>query len=218
MGLSSESARARIGVFGGTFDPIHIGHLAIIRWARAELRLDRVRVVPTGESWQKAGTKASAAQRIEMLRLALSGDFYAEIDDREVRRSGPSYTVDTLASLRDELGSEVALVLILGSDQLHNLASWHHFDKLLGLAHIAVTQREDVRLINFPSAVEKLLTEHGRDSLPDAAAGSIVFFRMPMVPVSATVLRRNIAADQAPVELLPAAVLEYINQQQLYRT
>ncbi len=216
--MTAPATRLRIGVFGGTFDPIHIGHLTIVRWAHAELRLDVVRVVPTGESWQKAQAGASADQRLAMLQLALVSDTFAQIDDRELRRGGPSYSVDTLESLRHELGNEAALVLIMGSDQLHNLASWHRFEAILGLAHIAVTQREDVRLSQFPNAVEQLLAAHGSDRLPDTAAGSIVFFRMPMMPVSATVLRRQIAAHQPPVELLPGAVLDYINQHKLYRS
>lgn len=219
MGLTpTPGTIPRIGIFGGTFDPIHIGHLAIVRWAQAELRLSSVRVIPTGQSWQKARAGANAQQRVEMLKLALAGDPFAEIDEREVRRSGPSYTVETLESLRSELGTELAMVLILGSDQLHNLASWHRYDEILQLAHIGVTQREDVRLSNFPPAVEALLKAHGSDSLPNRAAGTIVFFRMPMVPVSATVLRQQIGAGQSPVELVPGAVLDYINQHKIYRT
>lgn len=210
-------SRGRIGVFGGTFDPIHIGHLAIVRWARAELALDQVKVIPTGQSWQKVRAGASAADRLAMLRLALAGEPFAQLDEREVQRGGPSYTVDTLESLRRDLGDQVALVLIIGSDQLHNLASWHRYSELLRLAHLAVTQREDVRLSNFPAPIETLLDRHGADHLPDCAAGAIVFFRMPMVPVSATVLRQQLAHGADVTELVPGPVLDYIRAQRLYQ-
>ena len=209
--------RARIGVFGGTFDPIHVGHLALVRWARDSLHLDRVLLVPTGRSWQKQHAASTAAQRLDMVRLAVANDPSLSVDDREVCRDGPSYTVDTLTQLRAELGPQPAIVLLLGSDQLHNLASWHRHQDLLGLAHIGVTQRERVELRNFPPAVEDLLLRHGADALPDAPAGKIVFFRMPPVPVSGTALRARLAAGERPAELVPAPVLDYIDQQHLYR-
>lgn len=215
--MTSQARRRRVGIFGGTFDPVHAGHLTLLQWAHDELQLDQVRVIPTGQSWQKSPSAASPAQRLDMLRLALQTVPFALTDDREVRRSGPSYTVDTLAEVRAQVGPEVSLILLLGSDQLHNLASWHRYQDLLGLAHLAVTQREDVRLSAFPAAVEELLSERGSDHLGDAPSGSIVFFRMPMVPVSATVLRRQLAQGQDVAALVPAAVLAYIHNHGLYR-
>lgn len=206
----------RVGIFGGTFDPVHVGHLALLRWARAELKLDQVRVIPTGRSWQKEAAGASAQQRLQMLQLAMAGEPGVVVDDREARIDGPSYTVDTLSSLRAELGAQRALVLILGSDQLHNLASWNRYRELLSLAHIAVTQRESVRLSDFPAPVEELLQKHGAQALPDAPFGTIVFFRMPVVPVSATVLRSQLAEGQRPRELVPPAVLDYIERHRIY--
>jgi nicotinate-nucleotide adenylyltransferase len=209
-------ARRRIGILGGTFDPIHVGHLALARAARAALTLDEVRFVPTGASWQKGGVVADPGQRLEMVRLAVADDAGFCADARETRRSGPSYTVDTLAELRSELGPGPALVLLLGSDQLHNLPTWHRWRELVSLAHIACTQRERVGLQDLPQEVENLLREHGRQAIPDAASGSVVLFSMPPVPVSATALRAQLARGERPAGLLPPAVLEYIESRKLY--
>ncbi|HPU54075.1 MAG TPA: nicotinate-nicotinamide nucleotide adenylyltransferase, partial [Burkholderiaceae bacterium] len=137
-------------------------------------------------------------------------------DSREVERSGPTYTVDTLAGLRGELGPEVALILILGSDQLRNLATWHRWRELLQHAHLACTQREQVSLADLPEPVEQLVSSHGAQALPDAPSGSIVFFSMPPVPVSATALRLALSRGERPVELVPPGVLDYIEAANLY--
>ncbi len=206
-------------MLGGTFDPIHIGHLALARAACEALHLNEMRLIPTGRSWQKGSATAGNAERLEMAHLAIRDTPGWSVEDRELRRAGPTYTVDTLRELRGETGPESALVLVLGSDQLHNLATWHCYRELLAFAHIAATQRGMRRLADFEPEVEALLAAHGRDALPDdEAAGSIVFFRMPPVPVSATALRAAFARGERPVELLPAAVLDYIEHHHLYQT
>lgn len=214
--LTRAEARP-VGVLGGTFDPVHVGHLALARSAMVALQLGSVRFIPTGRSWQKDAAGATAAQRIDMLRLAVATEPHWIVDERETRRSGPSYTVDTLADLRAELGADVPLVMLLGSDQLHNLATWHRYDELLSLAHIAATVRGARPLQDFEPRVEALLQAHGRDALPQTAAGSIVFFRMPPVPVSSTALRQALARGDRPAELLPPRVLDYIEQHHLYQ-
>ncbi|HMN65535.1 MAG TPA: nicotinate-nucleotide adenylyltransferase [Burkholderiaceae bacterium] len=211
------AARRRIGLLGGTFDPIHVGHLALARAAREALRLDEVRFIPTGQSWQKSGSGVDAAARLQMVRLAVGPTPGFVVDDREVRRAGASYTIDTLIELRAELGPGPALVLVLGSDQLRNLATWHRYRELLDHAHIAATQRGTHPLATLDAPVEALLAAHGRDALPDAPAGAIVYFRMAPVPVSATALRERLARGERPAELLPPAVLDYIERHRLYR-
>lgn len=208
--------RRRVGLLGGTFDPVHVGHLALARAACVALSIDELRLVPTGVSWQK-DSSSPAADRVAMLRLAIAGEPDWRVDTREVERDGPSYTIDTLVSLRAELGPDCALIMIIGSDQLRNLASWHRWRELLDLCHIAATRRERVTLDELPAPVEALVEAHGADALPDAPAGGIVFFRMPAVPVSSTTLRGQLAAGETPAELLPAGVLEYIRSRRLYR-
>jgi nicotinate-nucleotide adenylyltransferase len=214
------AGRRRIGIVGGTFDPPHVGHLALARAARDAWALDEVRLMPTGRSWQKAGAGASAAQRLDMVRLALAGVAPAErlvVDDREVRRDGPTYTVDTLRELRAELGDEPMLVLVLGSDQLRNLHTWHRWRELFDLAHVVATQRERVPLDALPPELEAELAARGGDALPDAPAGAIAFFRMPPVAVSATALRAQLGRGERPAGLSPPAVLDYIETNGLYR-
>lgn len=212
-----HSVRPRIGLLGGTFNPIHVGHLALARAARVALQLDAVRLIPTGQPWQKGLGITPATHRLAMTQLAARAEPWLSVDNREVLRSGLTYTVDTLAELRAQEGGAAALILLLGSDQLRNLATWYRYERLLELAHIAVTQRGLFSLTDLPSAVEALMQRHGRDALPDEPCGSIVFFRMPAVPVSATVLRQQLAAGERPLELLPDGVLDYIDRHGLYR-
>ena len=216
----SSDRRRRVGILGGTFDPPHVGHLALARSARDAMQLDEVRLMPTGHSWQKSAAGASALQRLEMVRIALRDVGPAEglrADDREVVRGGQTYTVDTLEALRKELGPDVMLVLIVGSDQLRNLATWRNWQRLFDLAHIAATQRERITLEDLPPEVEAEVASRGRDALPDAPAGSVVFFRMSAVAVSATGLRAQLAAGERPDALSPPAVLDYIQSHRLYR-
>lgn len=220
-------ARRRVGVLGGSFNPVHVGHLAIGRAAAEALGLDQLIVIPTGTSWQKAGTRhaqVAASHRLAMARIAVEslgrqreGACQWSVDDIETRRTGPSYTIDTLQALRDRLGPSPALILILGSDQLRNLETWHRWRDLLDRAHLAATQRERVPLSGLPEAVDRLVDEHGCQALPDAPCGSIVFFQMPPVAVSATALREQLARGEYPEELLPPGVSGYIRRHRLYQ-
>lgn len=210
-------ARRRIGLLGGSFDPVHVGHLALARAAQSALRLDEVRFVPAGEAWQKGGAVASATARVAMLRAALAGHAHWSIDECEVRRPGPSYTIDTLRELRAALGPDPALVLLLGGDQFRNLGTWRAFTELPQWCHIAVTQRGPGALGSAPAPLATLLAQRGSDALTDAPAGSIVFFTMPPVAVSSSGIRAQIARGERPPELLPPGVLDYIERNSLYR-
>lgn len=221
--MAASPARPRIGLLGGSFDPIHVGHLALGRAAAVGLPLDEVRLIPTGQSWQKGADQTAAAERLAMVRLAAAAGPIAgqdgprwTVDDIEVRRDGPSYTIETLIELRQELGPEPMLVLLLGSDQLRNLATWERWRDLLDHAHIAVTRREQVALSDLPPEIETWFAEHGADSLGDRPAGRVVTFRMPAVAVSASGIRRQLHRGEDPGELLPPGVLDYIRRHRLY--
>lgn len=193
----------RIGVYGGSFDPAHLGHLALARVARDTLRLDEVRVVPAGQPWQKADRlQADATQREAMLRLLLGDEPGLVIDTRELRRSGDSYTVDTLRELAAEWPSAV-FYLVIGADQFARLDSWHQADELPRLAHVAVAART------------------GQQPRPPEAWARrpLAWTRLPLprIDISSTDVRR-LAAAGAPVSpLVGEAVAGYIAQHQLYR-
>ncbi|MEZ5729881.1 MAG: nicotinate-nucleotide adenylyltransferase [Burkholderiaceae bacterium] len=211
------SRRVRVGVFGGTFDPIHVGHLALARAAQESFGFDRLLLIPTGRSWQTEAAGASAEQRCDRVRIAIAGDPAMRLDAREANRDGPTYTIETLVELRAELGGSAAIVLLMGSDQLSKLSTWHRWDELLDYCHIAATQRERVPLLGHDEATRSLIETRGRECLDDAPCGSIVRFRMPAVPVSSTILRRHLAQRGPVGELLPAGVIEYIERHGLYR-
>ena len=159
-----------------------------------------------------------------MLRLAIASlpasteASHWKIDEQEVNRNGPSYTIDTLKALREHYGPDDALILVLGSDQFRNLNTWHDWQHLLDYAHLAVTQRERIPLSDLPPDIEKLLAARGTGSLPDTPAGNIMFFRMPPVPLSSTQLRKQLAAGQPVSGLLPMGVEAYIRRHGLYGT
>ncbi|MDO5101940.1 MAG: nicotinate (nicotinamide) nucleotide adenylyltransferase [Lautropia sp.] len=212
----------RIGILGGSFDPVHVGHLALGQAAISALKLDELVLIPAGNPWQKAGQQADGAHRLAMLRLAVAAlpantqTASWVVDDEEIRRQGPSYTLDTLITLRKRYGPQVPLMLIIGSDQFRRLDSWYQWEMLFDYAHIAVTQRERVPLTDLPPPIEAILNERGTGALPNTPSGQIIFFRMPAVPVSSTMLRQHLQEGQPVNSLLPMGVEAYIHRHGLY--
>ena len=193
----------RVGVFGGSFDPPHLAHRALARIARDTLALDELRWLPAGMPWQKAARElAGAADREAMVALLIAGEAGFMLDPRELRRSGPSYTVDTLRALATEQpGSE--LFLVIGADQFSSLATWHEAANLPRLATLAVAARE------------------GQSVRPPARwPGPAPAWRelpLPRHDISATEVRRRVAAGEAVSPLVGDAVARYIDQRHLYR-
>lgn len=209
------------GILGGTFDPVHLGHLALAEAALAGLPLGEVLWLPSGSPGHRAPPVASARDRLAMLRLATAGNARYRIDDGELARSEPTYTVHTLTRLRAQLGGTQPLALLLGSDSFLSLPTWLRWRELFDLAHIAVASRPG-ELPQGGGPTPELSAEIARRSarpeqLTASAAGRIVRFDMPPMDISASEVRARLAAGQDTRRLLPAAVLAYIEAQNLYR-
>jgi nicotinate-nucleotide adenylyltransferase len=206
-------------MLGGTFDPVHIGHLRSALELRERLGFDELRLVPCHRPPHRPQPGASAEQRLRMLELALAGETQLCADARELRRAGPSYTFDTLTELRAELGEHCALSLVMGADAFAGLDSWHRWRELSQLAHIVVVARPDCAL-PATGAVAELL--HGLRAEPDAlrqsTCGRIVPVALTPLPVSATAIREQVSAGRSPRYLLPDTVWSYIREHALYRT
>lgn len=211
-----------LGLLGGSFDPIHAGHLQLARDARDQLALAQVRLLPAALPWQK-GQITDAAHRARMVALAIAGDPALALDLREIERGGPTYTIDTLRSLRTALGPAQPLVLIIGTDQMERLDTWREWSSLVAFAHIAVAQR-NARLPKLNPALQAFWHAHHRPVTALAAAPAGALVDLPMTPVDASgteirALLRQPASAQRDARLarcVPAAVLLYIRREGLY--
>ncbi|MCH7836348.1 MAG: nicotinate-nucleotide adenylyltransferase [Chloroflexi bacterium] len=198
----------RLGILGGTFDPVHRGHLALANAARDELGLDEVLFLPAGQPWRKAGRMiASNEHRLAMLRRALEGEAAFPVSTLELERAGPSYTADTLEALRDDR-PEDELFFLVGEDALMDLPNWERPQRILELARLAVARRAD----SSPEALEE-----AERRLPGLGE-RVIWLRMSVLAVSATEIRERVRGGQPIGNLVPAAVEEYIRKQGLYRT
>ena len=208
-----------IGVLGGTFDPVHFGHLRAAVELREALGLDEVRLLPCGSPPHREPPVASGADRLAMLEAAVAGEPGLAVDTRELERAGPSYMVDTLASLRTELGPARPLCLLLGTDAFAGLDRWHDWRRIPELAHLVVAQRPGAEL---PAAgpVAELLRERRVSevqALRCAGAGKVYIVHVTRLEISASDIRRRLAAGRSVRYLLPDAVLERIRARGLYR-
>ena len=210
-----------IGVMGGTFDPIHYGHLRMAEELASMLVLDTVRFIPAGRPPHRAMPRTDAVHRLEMTRLAISGNARFILDDCEIRASRPSYTVDTLTSLREELGSERPIWLLMGTDAFLGLTTWKEWKRLFELAHIAVAHRPGYRLSQSDMLSDQLrheLEQRRCDTPPHTAAGNIILKPVTALDISSTSIRHHINSGTGARYLLPDAVLAYIQQYKLYTT
>ncbi len=197
----------RLGILGGTFDPVHRGHLALARAACDELGLDEVLFLPAGQPWRKAGRMiASNEHRLAMLRRALESEAAFRVSRLELERPGPSYTADTLEALRADRPEE-ELFFLLGEDALMDLPNWARPQRILELARLAVARRAD----SSPEALEEA------DRRLPGLGECVVWLKMPAVAVSATEIRERVRGSQPIGDMVPAAVEAYIREQGLYR-
>lgn len=191
----------RVGLFGGTFDPVHCAHVALADTAQEELALDEVRWLPAGQPWQKARVATPAFHREAMVALAIADDPHFMLDRRELTRIGPSYTLDTVRELQAEARDAVEWVLILGEDQYVSLHTWHGWQELLQRVTLAVARRSGVR----------------RTADAAVLAASQRAVSLPMMDISSTEVRRRCAAGESIAELVPSQVARYIDHHRLYR-
>ena len=202
----------RLGVFGGAFDPPHPAHVALVESAIAQLQLERVHVVPTGQAWHKTRTLTEPMHRLAMARLAFEHLPQVVVDEREIRRAGPSYTVDTLRALQIEF-SQAQIYLLLGDDQRRSLQSWHEIGEIGRIAIICAAGRDvAVRAWN-----EKLDSPAPPVKLPDTLQARILTLNMPLMPHSATDIRVLAAQEQTLTGLVTPAIERYIHDHHLYR-
>lgn len=207
-----------IGIYGGTFDPVHYGHLRPALEVQQALELDEVRFIPAGQPPHREEPRATASQRLLMLRAAIDDQPGFVVDEREIRREGPSYMVDTLVSLREELG-QLPLCLILGYDAFLGLPRWHLWQRLIELSHLVITHRPGWNHDDLEETLHSLVQQHeiASKQLSKQAAGGLVFVPVTQLDISATGIREQIRAGQDIRYLLPDPVHAMIKQQQLYR-
>lgn len=206
-----------IGIFGGTFDPVHYGHLRAALEARELLEIEDFRLLPAGTPPHREGTMASAADRLSMLRLAVAAYPEFRVDDREVRREGRSFMSETLAGIRAEAG-KTPILLIIGQDAANELDRWHDWRSLFDLAHIVIMRRPGAR----PSWKDEL-----RDRMEDclvkeagqlrtASSGLVLPLQVTQLAISSTDIRERLREGRSARFLMPDAVIDYIEQNQLY--
>ncbi|MGR9117055.1 MAG: nicotinate-nucleotide adenylyltransferase [Gammaproteobacteria bacterium] len=204
-----------IGVYGGTFDPVHFGHLRTALEVQEVFRLDELRLIPCFMPPHRDTPTAAADRRVTMLELAIEDYDRMKVDTREIDRGGPSYMVDTLASIRQEFGSQ-PILLFIGGDAFLNLTGWHHWQQLFELAHVVVMTRpgfEQPKLNRFYQ--DRLAVSI--ESLQQAPSGCLFFQQVTALDISATAIRQMIAENRNPGFLLPDSVIEYIRKNKLYQ-
>jgi nicotinate-nucleotide adenylyltransferase len=211
-----------LGILGGTFDPVHYGHLELAREVLATAHLSAMRLVPAGDPPHRGAPVASGIQRLSMTELAVAGYPGLEVDPREIRRAGRSYTLLTLEELRTELPAQ-PLALVVGADAFRELPTWHRWRELFALAHFVVVARPGA------ASAEPLRPELAAEwerrcrptpaALTESAAGAIVRVAITPHPISASAIRAALARgdSQSVRGLLPPAVLAYIERNRLYR-
>ena len=216
--MSQGSSARRIGILGGTFDPVHIGHLRGALEVAEMFDLDELRLIPNARPPHRDTPNCSAQDRLAMVRLAVQDLPPLCVDARELEREKPSYTIDTLISLRAELDEQDQLLLVVGWDAFCGLPTWHRWEELLDYCHILVLQRPDAGS-EAPQELRDLLAARSVSD-PQAlcgGSGQIAFVWQTPLEVSATQIRQLLASGKSVRFLVPDAVLAYINAHGLYR-
>ena len=210
-----------IGLLGGTFNPIHFGHLRMAHELAEALSFSEVRFIPSANPPHKIQPNVSAQHRSAMVQLAIADNPLFKLDTRELNRDGASYTIDTLITLRDELGGNVSLCLIMGSDAFAKLDSWHRWQELLNYCHIILVQRPgklvQTKLSDHLTALLHDNYTENIDDLAEISAGYIHMQAITAQAISATNIREKLASNKSIKYLVPDNVLAFIQQHNLYK-
>ncbi|MDP2787160.1 MAG: nicotinate-nucleotide adenylyltransferase [Pseudomonadota bacterium] len=212
-----------IGLLGGTFDPIHYGHLRLAEELAEVLNIGQVRIIPAGHPPHRGQPRAAAVHRLEMTRRAVAGNPRFLLDTREIDKTGPCYSVDTLAALRAELPPATSLVLFMGGDAFLGLTTWHEWRRLFDLAHIAVAHRPGYSLASWedalPDPLRTLLSTRRCEQAAEIAekpAGRVFLHTITQLDISASQIRDRALRGKSLRYLLPEPVIDYINENHLY--
>lgn len=207
----ARQARSVIGIFGGTFDPVHNAHLQMAQETMQTLRLDEVRMVPCHRPPHRGEPGLSSQQRLAILEMAVAPIDGLIADGRELQRDRPSYTVETLTSLREELGNDVSLVFLMGMDAYANLDTWYQWTHLRELAHIAIMERPDSPKPESSVLIESLQASDDLAIVHQQPAGGLVVLKQSLLPVSATAIRQQLIQGKRP-DNVPAVIVDYLVQ------
>jgi len=214
--------RRRIVLLGGSFDPVHQGHVALARHFHDLLQPDELRIIPAGNPWQKAGLHANADDRVAMIRCAFDTQgMPVSIDLQEIQRHTATYTIETLKAVRAEVGPEASVSFLIGADQLQHLDTWHQWQQLFDYAHICAASRPGFgsELSQLPPQVRSELQSRTAtpEQIHNQPNGLMVLANDLSVEISATDIRSALQRGEKPESLVPATVLDYIETHHLYK-
>ena len=210
----------RIGIFGGTFDPVHLGHVGSAKALLTAQNLDQIYFLPCNQHPHDKQPMANAEQRSTMLKLAVQGQSSFHVDDRELARSGKSLTVDSLIDIREEVGEQTVLIFLLGSDAFAEFHHWQRWETIFSLANVAVIERPNAQSVHVIETVKLKQKINQAVDFVDAPFGQMTIASLPPYPVSSTLLREQLTQASVSSSLLTKfmspRVLDYIYQHHLY--
>ncbi|PCJ49561.1 MAG: nicotinate-nicotinamide nucleotide adenylyltransferase [Gammaproteobacteria bacterium] len=215
--MNSEQVKKGVAVLGGTFDPIHLGHLRLATDLIKKLNLEHLRLMPSYQPVHRDTPSATIEQRLEMLKLAVVDSPELIIDERELTRKGPSYTLDSLKELRAEIGPSTPLYFILGIDAFCLLDTWHQWQHLTDFAHLVVAVRPgkhpdlSAKLSDYVQKVEYKL-----EGYPTSSKGSVIFMKNALLDISSTAIRKGLKEGNSVSNLVPKQVSDYLNLHKIY--
>ncbi|HWV62856.1 MAG TPA: nicotinate-nucleotide adenylyltransferase [Oxalicibacterium sp.] len=220
--MTQTLLRRCIVLLGGSFDPVHNGHVALADYFVHLLQPDELRIIPAGNPWQKHGLQAAGGDRVEMVKRAfIAQDIPVNIDRQEIERANATYTIDTLRAVRAELGQDVSLVFLIGADQLQHLNTWQQWEQMFDYAHICAASRPGFAIDAGHVPQDVIRQFASRAATPEQIRatphGMACLATDLEVDISATAIRAALQRGERPDALVPAGVLDYIEQHHLYR-